>query len=110
MTALNDGSAVRYLGSGVALTEPLSQSHAERAPARSMGTGITLTAPLQLAHCAGATVVDSGTGVEIMRPLQNAWPTGTVVSNEPGGGIELFAIGGSATVSDLNVWQMKSAW
>jgi len=110
MTALNDGSAVRYLGSGVALTEPLSQSHAERAPARSMGTGITLTAPLQLAHCAGATVVDSGTGVEIMRPLQNAWPTGTVVSNEPGGGIELFAIGGSARVSDLNVWQMKSAW
>jgi hypothetical protein len=42
--------------------------------------------------------------------LAQAWPAGTLVSNQPGGGVEMFAIGGTATVKSLDVWRMRSAW
>lgn len=77
----------------------------------SAGRTLTLAAPA----AAGASNIKvislrggfgfggAGAGVEIGVPVN-------IVSNQPGGGIEMFAIGGAATVTSLDVWQMRSAW
>jgi len=109
-SALPRNAPVRYLGTGLTLTEPLAEKHAEGEVARVLGTGLTLAEPLQKAHPAGAAIADPGTGVGIIPALRNAWPAGTVVSNVPGAGVELFSVGGNATLKSLTVWQMKSAW
>ena len=71
---------------------------------------MTLAEPLQKAHLAGVAIADPGTGVGVVPALRTAWPAGTVVSNVPGAGVELFSVGGNATLKSLTVWQMKSAW
>jgi fructan beta-fructosidase len=109
-SAVANGAAIRYLGTGITLTEPLSRAHADGAAASALGTGVTLNEPLRSAHAANAAVRDPGTGVGVTPAVRNAWPSGTVVSNVAGSGVELFSVGGTATMKLLEVWQMKSAW
>jgi hypothetical protein len=59
---------------------------------------------------APAAASDASTGVSISPPLRRAWPAGTLVSNEPGYGVSVFATGGRATLKVLDVWPMRSAW
>ena len=54
--------------------------------------------------------VNGGTEVRIAPALSRSWPTSTLVSNEPGYGVAVFAEGGNATLRSLDVWQMRSAW
>ena len=100
----------RNLGSGITLASPLTRSHADGAVVRSLGSGITLSAPLRNGHVIDAKVADSGTGVEVTPVIRSAWPSGTLASNEAGVGVAIFAIGGSATLKSLDIWQMGSAW
>jgi fructan beta-fructosidase len=109
-SALAKGASLSYLGSGITLTAPLNGTHATDATARALGSGITVMAPIGTAHALGTKLSDPGTGVDVTPPVQSAWPIGTIVSNEAGTGVELFSIGGIATMKSLNVWQMRSAW
>jgi fructan beta-fructosidase len=103
-------AAVRYLGTGITLTASLRDEHADGSAVRGLGVGVSLRLPLRDAHPVDAAVRDLGSGVDVRPAIRNAWPLGTVVSNEPGGGVEIFAAGGSATVKSLDVWRMRSAW
>ncbi len=109
-SAQANGATARYLGSGITLATPLSENHADGAAVRALGSGVTLAGPLQRAHAAGVAVADPGTGVGVAPAVRSAWPAGTIVSNVPGIGIEMFSIGGNATMKSLDVWQMRSAW
>ena len=109
-SALANGTTFSYLGTGITLTAPLSLQHTENAVVQSLGTGVTLTEPLRGAHPSGVAVTDAGTGVDVAPAIQRACRVGTVVSNQAGAGVELFSIGGSATMKSLQVWQMRSAW
>jgi fructan beta-fructosidase len=57
-----------------------------------------------------AAASDASTGVSVSPTLRRAWPAGTLVSNEPGYGVSVFAAGGRATLKLLDVWAMRSAW
>jgi fructan beta-fructosidase len=109
-SALANGAAFRYLGAGITLTTPLSRAHGDGVAVRALGSGVTLSQPLTAAHAVNAAVKDPGTGVGVTPAVRNAYPAGTVVSNVAGSGVEMFSIGGNATMKSLQVWQMKSAW
>jgi fructan beta-fructosidase len=108
--AVANGARVRYAGTGITLTEPLRQTHGDGAATRALGSGVTLTEPLRRGHASDVAVTDPGGGVGVTPAIRSAWPAGTVVSNQPGGGVEMFSVGGVATMKSLDVWQVRSAW
>lgn len=59
---------------------------------------------------AAASDADPGPAVSVTPAPGRSWPAGTLVSNEPGYGVAVFATRGDATLRSLDVWQMRSAW
>ena len=59
---------------------------------------------------AEASIESGKTANQVVAIRHSPGAAGTVVSNVPGAGVELFSVGGNATLKSLTVWQMRSAW